>query len=137
MDAEKQLVRHYHLRVWRASMRLALRVYDITRSLPDEERYGLSSQMRRSAASVPANIAEGHGRFHRGDFLHHLSIARGSLMELETHILLARGLGYVDRRRSAVFFVRSDEVGRMLSGLSRALRTTTSAPRTPRPAPPR
>ena len=84
--------------------------------------YELGSQIRRAAASIPANIAEGNGREHLGEYLHHLSIANGSLMELETHLLLARELGYADRERTDELLNLSREVNRMLAGLRRALR---------------
>jgi four helix bundle protein len=77
------------LRVWMTGMDLVDVVYSATRSFPVEERFGLSAQMRRAAVSVVANIAEGHGRAHRGEFLHHLSYAAGSLAELETEARIA------------------------------------------------
>jgi four helix bundle protein len=73
--------------------------------------------MRRSAASIPANIAEGHGREHLGDYLHHLSIANGSLMELETHLLISARLAYCSPDDLKPVFLQTSEVGRMLSGL--------------------
>ena len=72
--------------------------YELTKQFPPNELYGLVSQIRKAAVSIPANIAEGHGREHLGDYLHHLSIANGSLMELETHLLLAGRLGYLDEK---------------------------------------
>jgi len=75
-------IRSYRdLKVWQKAMDLAVDCYRLSRRLPRSEMYGLSSQMQRSAASIPANIAEGHGREHLGDYLHHLSMANGSLME--------------------------------------------------------
>ena len=80
-------IRHYRdLEVWQRAMDLVEQVYRIAKTLPAEERYGLTSQIQRAAVSIPANVAEGHGRTHRGDYLHHLSIARGSLAELETQL---------------------------------------------------
>jgi four helix bundle protein len=78
------------LLVWQRSMDIAEQIYRITERLPDKERWGLISQMRRAAVSVPANIAEGYGRQSTGDYRHFLSIGRGSLSELETHMLLCQ-----------------------------------------------
>ena len=77
---------HRDLVVWRNSMELLLKAYRVARQLPAVERYGLAAQLRRAAVSVPANIAEGFGRSSRGDYLRHLSIASGSLRELQTHL---------------------------------------------------
>lgn len=84
--------------------------------------YGLACQIQRSAVSVPANIAEGHGREHLGDYLHHLSVANGSLMELETHLVLASRLSYVPMKSVEPLLNLSAEVGRMLAGLFRSLK---------------
>lgn len=73
------------LRVWQAGMELVEGVYGLTRAFPKHELYGLAGQLQRAAVSVPANIAEGHTRHHLGEYLHHLSIARGSLAEVETY----------------------------------------------------
>lgn len=88
---------HQDLRVWRLGMELAADVYRVTALLPVEERYGLTSQLRRSAASIPANIAEGAGRHSTQEFARFLSIARGSLAELETHVLLCEQLQLLPR----------------------------------------
>ena len=76
------------LRVWQKAMDLVVTSYEVAKQFPQSELYGLVSQIQRAAVSIPANIAEGHGREHLGDYLHHLSIANGSLMELETHSCL-------------------------------------------------
>jgi len=83
------------LRVWQKGMDLVVTSYEATKQFPQSELYGLASQIQRAAVSIPANIAEGHGREHLGDYMHHLSMANGSLMELETHFLLAERLGYL------------------------------------------
>jgi four helix bundle protein len=85
------------LLVWQKAIELVEAVYRLTRAFPKEELYGLVSQMREAAVSIPGNIAEGYGRSHRGDYLHHLSIARGSLMELDTHLIIAFRLEYADQ----------------------------------------
>lgn len=103
-------------------MDLAEAVYRATQTWPREELYGLTNQVRRAAASVPANIAEGKGRYGAAEFLHHLSIARGSLHEMETHLLLGQRLGYVAPDSATRLLAQSDEVGRLLAGLLRRLR---------------
>src|SRR4051812_28791574 len=84
------------LTAWQKAMDLVEQVYLGSRNWPKEEAYGLTSQVRRAAISVPSNIAEGQGRDSTKEFLHHLSMARGSILELETQILVAERLGYVD-----------------------------------------
>ena len=85
--------RHHGLEIWQEAVDLVVTIYALTSAFPHEERYGLTSQMRRSAGSVPANIAEGAARQTSKEFAHFLYIARGSLVELETHLLVARRVG--------------------------------------------
>jgi four helix bundle protein len=85
------------LRVWRSAMEFVVQVYRVTRAFPADERFGLTSQLRRAAVSVPSNIAEGHGRATVGEWLQFLGHARGSVFEVETQLLVAYRLGYVDR----------------------------------------
>jgi four helix bundle protein len=96
-------------------------VYRLTVTFPNHERYGLTSQVRRAAISIASNIAEGHGRSHRGEYLHHLSIARGSTMEVETQLTVAEYLGYTDVETLATARERCDAICRMLTQLKRAL----------------
>ena len=103
-------------------MDLVVESYRLTELLPKSETYGLSSQIQRAAASVPANIAEGHGWEHLGDYLHHLSIANGSLLELETHILVAGRLNYAQQEHVNRILGMTSEAGRMLAGLIRSLK---------------
>lgn len=103
-------------------MDLVVSVYRVSGSFPKQETYGLVSQVRRSAVSVPANIAEGHGRKHLGEYLQHLSIANGSLMELETHVLIAGRLDYLPRTDADSLLRSTTDVGCMLAGLIRALK---------------
>lgn len=105
------------LRVWQSSMELVLAVYTATRSFPKEEVYGLRSQMRRAAVSVPSNIAEGKGRLTDRDRAHFFSQARGSLLELETQVLIAEKLDYMSKTDSSELLRTSAEVGRMLNSL--------------------
>jgi four helix bundle protein len=85
----------------------------------------LQRKMQRAAVSIPANIAEGHGREHLGDYIRHLSIANGSLMELETHLLIASRLAYLEELTSDQPFALTSEVGRMLTGLTKRLKLRT------------
>jgi len=103
------------LLVWQKSVELAIGCYRAIKNFPASERYELTIQIQKSAVSVAANIAEGHGRKTLGEYLHHLSIARGSLMELETHLIIAARLSYL--RPSRTLLEESAEVGRMLNGL--------------------
>ena len=114
------------LKVWEKAMDLVIESYRVSRLLPKSELFGLIAQTQRAAVSIPANIAEGHGRDHLGDYLRHLSIARGSLMELETHLLIVTRL-YIpmDEVKRALDMIR--EVDRMLSGLTRKLKELPSA----------
>jgi four helix bundle protein len=102
-------------------MALVESVYRVSSSFPKEEVYGLTSQLRRAAVSIPANIAEGEGRGSRREFVRFLSIAHGSLREVETHVLLAQRLGYIDSRAAADAMAAAGEVGRLLNGLKKSL----------------
>src|SRR5689334_886802 len=86
---------HYDLEVWKDAMRLAREIYRASAAFPDSERFGLTAQIRRAAVSVPSNIAEGAGRGRPAEYANHLRIARGSLMELDTQLWLARDLGFL------------------------------------------
>ncbi len=107
--------KHHELRAWQAAMALVGDVYALSGTFPREEAFGLTSQMRRAAISVPSNIAEGAARATRKEFLHFLHVARGSLSELETQYLIARQLGYV--AAVATFEERVEEVFGLLGGL--------------------
>ena len=115
-------IRSYReLKVWQKAMDLAVDAYAVTRSFPDFERYGLCSQAQRAGVSVPSNIAEGHAVGMKKPFKRHLRIANGSLAELETDILLAQRLRYIDQTRVDEFLERTSEVRRMMFGLRNAL----------------
>lgn len=113
---------HEDLRVWQDAIDFVDEVYDITPKLPSDERYGLVSQLRRAAVSVPANIAEGAGRDSTKDFLRHLSIAQGSLAEVHTLLVIVRRRGYVQEETVKHLEDRSRQVGRQLTALRRSLR---------------
>ncbi len=114
------------LKVWQKAMDLAVRCYQVTRSFPSEERYALTSQICRAATSVPANIAEGQGRQATREFLHFLRIARGSLKELETHLILGQRIGLLPNEILQELLLLSEETSRMLAGLQNALRKRSS-----------
>ena len=122
------------LEVWKTGMSLVLESYRLTAHFPRNETFGLTSQIRRAAVSIPSNIAEGHGRLHRGDYLRSLSVAIGSLQELETEVTLARHLGYATAVDALQITQLADEVGRMLGALTRSLRRHPQ-PQSPSPEP--
>jgi four helix bundle protein len=107
--------------VWLFAMELAEKCYHTTETFLREELFGLTSQIRRAASSIPANIAEGQGRDHTKEFLNHLSIARGSLMEPETHLILSQRVGLLEQAELESLLALSDRISRMLSSLRKAL----------------
>jgi four helix bundle protein len=109
------------LEVWQKAMDLVVECYRITNKLPRSELYGLTSQLRRAAVSVPSNIAEGRERQHTKEFVQHLAIAYGSLAESETHLQIAQRLNYLDSSQVRQVLEKTSEVGRMLNGLRRSL----------------
>jgi four helix bundle protein len=121
-------IRSYRdLKVWQAAMELVERVYAVTKRFPRAEQYSLTSQLQRSAISVPSNIAEGHARSRTKDYLRFVSIARGSLAEMETQLMLAARLKYVEESDIAGQLELADQVGRMLRRLEQALERKISA----------
>jgi four helix bundle protein len=115
-------VKNYQeLIAWQKSMDLVEEVYKSSKDFPREEIYALTSQIRRAAVSIPSNIAEGQGRMTTSDFLRHLSIAYGSLREVETQILIARRLKYTAQTRVEEVMNLAGEVGRLLNGLMTSL----------------
>ena len=118
------------LDVWREAHRCVLSVYAVTKSFPADERFALVSQMRRSAASVPTNIAEGCGRQTSKDFARFLDIAAGSASELEYQLLLARDLGYLSPEAHPDLENQTRRVRRMLAGLIRSVRGSDRKPTT-------
>jgi four helix bundle protein len=110
---------HKDLIVWRKSVSLASKVYAATRLLPSEERFGLNQQLRRAAISIASNIAEGSARSSRAEFIQFLHLARGSLSEIETQVMIAVDQGFIKESESP--FAEIAEVGRLLNGLIRSL----------------
>ncbi|MCB1386173.1 MAG: four helix bundle protein [Nitratireductor sp.] len=109
------------LKVWQASMELAVACYKVTGTFPKSELYGLVGQIRRAAASIAANIAEGHGRENTGAFIQFCRIAQGSLKELETHLMLARRLDYLDGDMERGLLGQAEEIGKMIRAMIRRL----------------
>jgi four helix bundle protein len=107
---------------WQKAMDLAVSIYRLTESLPKEELYGLRSQLRRAGISIPSNIAEGQARWSKKPFLLHLSIAHGSLCEVETRIMLASRLGYLSELQRNGMMGQCSEVNRLLNGLAKSLK---------------
>ncbi|MFZ1412994.1 MAG: four helix bundle protein [Defluviicoccus sp.] len=111
------------LEVWKKSIDWAEAIYRASSEWPHVERFGLTSQVRRAAVSIPANIAEGAERHGRAEFLHFLGVAKGSLAEAETHLLIAERLGFLTPVDRQPLREAASEIGRMLSGLTRSLRS--------------
>lgn len=105
------------LLVWQKSIQLVVEVYKLTKIFPKEEIYGLVSQMRRAAVSIPSNIAEGHDRNSDKEFSQFLCISRGSLAELETQVIIAQKLGYINQEQMTHVLNSSYEIGKMINGL--------------------
>jgi four helix bundle protein len=126
-DAPK--IRNYRdLAVWQCGMDIALAIYQVTKQFSDDERFGLTSQLRRAAVSVPANIAEGHARSSTKDYLRHISIAIGSLAETATFIELAGRLNYGNIEELRKIFEMTNEERRMLRALQKTLRRRLPPP---------
>jgi four helix bundle protein len=110
------------LKVWQLGVEIAMEVYRITDSFPQREIYGLTSQLRRASVSIPSNIAEGHARTHTKDLMRFLEIARGSVAEVETQLIIAEKLSYIQNSVFKELLNMLDEESRMLAGLRRSLR---------------
>ncbi|RMF67212.1 MAG: four helix bundle protein [Cyanobacteria bacterium J069] len=110
------------LKAWQVAHELVLKTYSLTQDFPSGERFRLTDQLCRTAASIPTNIAEGKGRSSTKEYLHFLSIARGSVEEVSYLLLLARDLSYLPESTYVEMSTRYSEVGRMLNGLIRSLK---------------
>jgi len=108
--------------VWQRAMDLVVDCYRLSRAFPDSERFGLTSQIQRAAVSIPANIAEGRGRRTTKEFIRHLSIAYGSLCEIETHLLIAIRLEFINKAQAEPLLAEAGAISRMLNGLQASLR---------------
>ena len=119
----KETVRSYSdLIAWQKAVKLVTEIYRVSKRFPSEELFGLTSQLRRAAISIPSNIAEGQGRLGRKEFLHFLGNARGSLGEVETQIIIARNLDYLSEAEMNDIMELSAEAGRILNGLLSSLK---------------
>ena len=120
MSEDKNAYHYKQLIVWQKAMKLVIHVYKVTTNFPKNEQYGLVSQLRRSAVSIPSNIAEGHGRTSDKEIVRFLDIARGSIYELDTQLEISRQLNYLNQEEYRSIFNLLDEISRMLSGLRRS-----------------
>lgn len=121
MTITAKIQSHKDLLVWQQAMDLAVGVYTTTRAWPREELYGLTSQVRRAASSVPANIAEGYGRETRAAYENFLRIAQGSLKEVETHLIIAQRTGIAEDKQLVPLLDATESVGKLLRLLLRRL----------------
>ena len=123
------MIKHYRdLKVWQKAMDMAEEIFKNTTAFPSEQRYVMVSQMQRCALSVPSNIAEGRSRHSEKDFIYHLNVAKASLAELETQIILASRLEYIKADKAENLLYQTEEITKMLHGLKTSLRneeTTT------------
>ena len=126
---------HQDLIAWQKAISLVTEVYDITSQFPGREMYGLTSQLRRASVSIPSNIAEGHGRATPGEFLQSLCQARGSLCEVQTQIVIAHRLAYITQEQEQLFLAKTNELGRILSGLITSIQRKKLKPPALTPSP--
>jgi len=118
-SGELKMRPHHKLDAWNIAIDLVVDIYEATESFPKEERYGLTSQIRRAAVSIPANIAEGAGRYSNREFAHFLSNAQGSASELETELIISNKLGYLNDEAHLRLMAPLDRIGRLITGLSK------------------
>ena len=114
---------HHKLEAWIRAIQLVTDVYKSSEQFPKEERYGLTGQIRRAAISIPANLAEGAGRRSQKEFAHFLSNSQGSASELETELIIANRLGYLDEATFAKLIAQLERIGRLITGLMRHVRS--------------
>jgi four helix bundle protein len=117
---------HRDLQVWQLGVELAVACYELTKDFPKSEAFGMTSQIRRASTAVPANIAEGYGRNSRGDYIRFLQIARGSLMETQTHLTICVRVGLIDEERTQPLFAQIDALAGKLHRLIEKLAATAS-----------
>ena len=117
------LQNYRELLVWQRGMDLTVCVYELVKSFPKDEQYGITSQLKRATVSIVLNVAEGYGRHHRGDYLRFLSIARGSCCEVETILILVGRLGLATKEQLNPAWAMTQEVGKMLRALHERLNT--------------
>jgi four helix bundle protein len=112
---------HHQLNVWLRSIEFVKRIYQVTAAFPSEEKFGLVSQMRRSAVSIASNVSEGAGRNNKKEFNQFLGVAQGSSCELETQLIISRELGFLPKPLSDELIKELDEISRMIIGLQRVI----------------
>lgn len=117
----ERIQRYQDLEIWKKGIQLVKMIYQATESFPKQELYGLVSQMRRCAVSVPSNVAEGFRRFHNKEYKQFLYISLGSCAELETQIIISGELGYLDKQKEAEILEITDHIGRMTNNLIKKL----------------
>ena len=122
------LKNYKELQVWQKAYQFCLEIYKVTKTFPNEEKYGLTSQIRRAAISIPSNIAEGYGRKSSGEYIQFLYIAYGSNCELETQLLLSGDLGYIEKVGLESLLKSVGDIERMLKALIRSLREKSLTP---------
>lgn len=115
------IMTHKNLKVWQNAIRFVIDIYRTTQHFPDEEKYGITSQMRRAAVSIPSNIAEGYGRFYEKEIVRFLYIAVGSASELETLLIISSELEFIDNLKFNELIDRNTEIIKMISGLIRSI----------------
>lgn len=113
------------LLVWKKSIELVTEIYEITATFPSEEKFGLVSQIRRAAVSIPSNIAEGNSRRSSADYIQFLKIARGSGAEVETQIIISKNLGFIEEAKCEELTLKITEIMKMINGLINYLKTTS------------
>ncbi len=129
METTKQVIKSFRdLNIWKDAITLVRDIYEATKTFPNSEIYGLTSQIRRSAVSVPSNIAEGHIRRHTAEFRHFLFISLGSLAELETQMIIANELGYLSEGTCDVIVQRMDILGKQIRSLVSKLNPKPQSP---------
>jgi four helix bundle protein len=114
---------YQELIAWQKAIDLGVVIYEATRAFPREELFGLTSQLRRASVSIPSNIAEGQGRHSANEFVRFLHIAQGSLQEVETQLMIAKRLCYLNEEQHRVLLVRCAEIARLLNGLVRSIQS--------------
>ena len=109
------------LKVWQRSKSLTVKIYTVTKNFPKEEVYGMTNQLRRAAVSIPSNIAEGHRRGYNKEFIQYLKVARGSLAEVETQVIVSGEINYIDGNIAEEISKEIEEIGKMINGLINSL----------------
>ncbi|MGD0784827.1 MAG: four helix bundle protein [Sedimentisphaerales bacterium] len=124
MDTNQKIERYQDLKIWQRSIKLVGQIYKITKVFPNDERFGLISQIRRSAISIPSNIAEGFGRWGNKEYRHFLYISLGSCAELTTQLVISFNLGYISENEKNELVDETDQISKMTTGLIKKIDET-------------